>query len=76
VIHGTADPLVAPSGGRATARAIPGAELMMIKGMGHDLPRAAWPQIIDGIAAHALRADSAAGDSAPAPTDPSPVAGR
>jgi pimeloyl-ACP methyl ester carboxylesterase len=76
VIHGTADPLVAPSGGRATARAIPGAELMMIEGMGHDLPRAAWPQIIDGIAAHASRADSAADDSAPAPTGPSPVTGR
>ena len=60
MIHGTADPLVAPSGGRATARAIPGAELMMVKGMGHDLPRAAWPQLIDGIAAHALQADAEA----------------
>jgi pimeloyl-ACP methyl ester carboxylesterase len=76
VIHGSADPLVAPSGGRATARAIAGAELMMIKGMGHDLPRAAWPQIIDGIATHALRADGAADGSEPAPTGPSPVAGR
>jgi pimeloyl-ACP methyl ester carboxylesterase len=59
VIHGTSDPLVAPSGGRATARAIPGAELMMIEGMGHDLPRAAWPQLIDGIASLALRTDTA-----------------
>jgi pimeloyl-ACP methyl ester carboxylesterase len=42
VIHGSADRLVSPSGGRATARAIPGAELMSIAGMGHDLPRAAW----------------------------------
>jgi pimeloyl-ACP methyl ester carboxylesterase len=57
VVHGTADPLVSPSGGRATARAIPGAELMMIEGMGHDLPRAVWPQLIDGIAALALSAD-------------------
>jgi pimeloyl-ACP methyl ester carboxylesterase len=57
VIHGTADPLIAPSGGRATARAIPGAELLMIEGMGHDLPRAAWPRLIDRIAAHALHAD-------------------
>ncbi len=57
VIHGTDDPLIAPSGGRATARAIPGAELMSIEGMGHDLPRAAWPQLIDGIAGLALRAD-------------------
>jgi pimeloyl-ACP methyl ester carboxylesterase len=61
VIHGSADPLIAPSGGRATARAIPGAELVMIEGMGHDLPRAAWPRLIDHIAAHALHAD-AAGD--------------
>jgi pimeloyl-ACP methyl ester carboxylesterase len=60
VIHGTADRLVAPSGGRATARAIPGARLMMIEGMGHDLPRGAWPQIIDAIVANAARAKSSA----------------
>jgi pimeloyl-ACP methyl ester carboxylesterase len=57
VIHGSADPLVAPSGGRATARAIPRARLMSVEGMGHDLPRAAWPQLIDAIAAHTRRAD-------------------
>ena len=76
MIHGSADPLVSPSGGRATARAIAGAKLMMIEGMGHDLPRAVWPQMIDAIASQALRADSAAADGAPVPTDPSPVAGR
>jgi pimeloyl-ACP methyl ester carboxylesterase len=59
VIHGTADRLVAPSGGRATSRAIPGARLMMIEGMGHDLPRGAWPQMIDAIVANASRARSA-----------------
>jgi pimeloyl-ACP methyl ester carboxylesterase len=59
VVHGSADPLIAPSGGRATARAIRGAELMIVEGMGHDLPRAIWPQLIDRIAAHALRADAA-----------------
>jgi len=57
VIHGTADPLVAYSGGRATARAIPGARLMSIEGMGHDLPRAIWPRLTDAIARHAKRAD-------------------
>ena len=41
VIHGTADRLVRPSGGRATARAVPGARLMLVEGMGHDLPRGA-----------------------------------
>jgi pimeloyl-ACP methyl ester carboxylesterase len=56
VIHGTQDPLVRPSGGRATAKAIPGARLLLIEGMGHDLPRGAWPQIIDGIAETAARA--------------------
>jgi pimeloyl-ACP methyl ester carboxylesterase len=49
VVHGTADPLVRPSGGRATARAIAGARLMRVAGMGHDLPRALWPEIIDAI---------------------------
>ena len=38
VIHGEADPLVTPSGGEATAAAIPGAKLKMVPGMGHDLP--------------------------------------
>ncbi len=57
VIHGSADLLIAPSGGRATARAIPGARLMMIEGMGHDMPRAAWPQILDAVSAHAGHAD-------------------
>ncbi|MGZ6643413.1 MAG: alpha/beta fold hydrolase [Solirubrobacteraceae bacterium] len=56
VIHGTDDPLVRPSGGRATARAIPGARLLLIEGMGHDLPRGAWPQILDGIEETARRA--------------------
>jgi len=59
VIHGTADRLVALSGGRATARAIPGALLMRVPGMGHDLPRGAWPAIVDGIARTAALADDA-----------------
>ncbi len=57
VIHGSADTLVSPSGGRATARAIPGAKLMMIEGMGHDLPRVLWPRLIDAFATHAAEAD-------------------
>jgi pimeloyl-ACP methyl ester carboxylesterase len=47
---------VRPSGGRATARAIPGARLQLIEGMGHDLPRGAWPEIIEGIGSNAARA--------------------
>ena len=57
VIHGSVDPLISPSGGRATARAIPGAELRTIEGMGHDLPRVLWPRLIDAFAAHATAAD-------------------
>jgi pimeloyl-ACP methyl ester carboxylesterase len=55
VIHGTEDRLVRPSGGRATARAIPGARLVEIPGMGHGLPRSAWSQIIDAIVDNAHR---------------------
>ena len=60
VIHGTRDRLVKPSGGRATARAIPGARLVRIEGMGHDLPRGAWPRIVGAIADNAARAGVAA----------------
>jgi pimeloyl-ACP methyl ester carboxylesterase len=58
VIHGTDDRLVRPSGGRATARAIPGAQILRIEGMGHDLPAAAWPQLIGAIDQHTKAADS------------------
>jgi pimeloyl-ACP methyl ester carboxylesterase len=56
VIHGEVDQLVDPSGGRATAAAVPGAELVMVPGMGHDLPTGAWPQIVDAIVRTAKRA--------------------
>ncbi len=58
VIHGSRDPLVRPSGGRATARAIPGARLKIIDGMGHDLPRALHPTFVEEIAATAARAQT------------------
>jgi pimeloyl-ACP methyl ester carboxylesterase len=60
VIHGTKDKLVPPSGGRATARAIPGARLLTIEGMGHDLPRDTWPRILDAIEENAARPGLAA----------------
>ena len=56
VIHGKADRLIRPSGGRATARAIPNARLDLIDGMGHDLPRGVWPRILDGTEQNAARA--------------------
>jgi pimeloyl-ACP methyl ester carboxylesterase len=52
VMHGSDDPLLIPEGGRATARAIPGARLEIIEGMGHSLPAGVWDRIADGIAAH------------------------
>lgn len=58
VIHGRADRLVRLSGGVATARAIPGAELVVLNEMGHDLPRPLWPTLTDAIAAHARRAEA------------------
>lgn len=45
VIHGVADRMCDVSGGRATAEAIPGAELILIEGMGHDLPPGLWSQL-------------------------------
>jgi pimeloyl-ACP methyl ester carboxylesterase len=57
VIHGSKDPMVSRSGGVATARAIPGARMVTIQGMGHDLPSAAWPQLLDAISSHAETAD-------------------
>ena len=53
VIHGTTDRMCHPSGGLATAAAIPGAQLELIDGMGHDLPPAAWPRIITAITRNA-----------------------
>lgn len=56
VIHGTDDPLIDVSGGKATAAAVPGARLELIEGMGHDLPRELWPRFVDLIAENAARA--------------------
>ena len=56
VIHGDADPLVQPSGGEATAAAIPGAELLVLEGMGHDLPPAYWTPVVEAITKLAARA--------------------
>jgi pimeloyl-ACP methyl ester carboxylesterase len=56
VIHGTNDPLVRPSGGEATAAAIPGAELLLIEGMGHGVARPAYERIADAIDRLATRA--------------------
>ncbi|MFT3717290.1 alpha/beta fold hydrolase [Pseudorhodoferax sp.] len=56
VIHGDVDPLVPLAAGRDTAASIPGAELMVLPGMGHTLPLRMWPRILDGITRLAQRA--------------------
>jgi pimeloyl-ACP methyl ester carboxylesterase len=58
VIHGDKDPLVRPAGGRAVAKAVPGSHLCLIEGMGHDLPPAVWPQIVEQLDRNAQRASA------------------
>ncbi|MBX3471784.1 MAG: alpha/beta fold hydrolase [Planctomycetes bacterium] len=52
VVHGEADPLVPVEAGRATARAIPGARLVVVPGLGHCLPEGAFPLLVDAMADH------------------------
>jgi pimeloyl-ACP methyl ester carboxylesterase len=56
VLHGADDPLLMPVGGEATAAAIPGAELRIIPGMGHDLPPGLYDTFVDAIVTAASRA--------------------
>jgi pimeloyl-ACP methyl ester carboxylesterase len=57
VIHGLADKMVHVSGGRATSIAIPGSELVLVDGMGHDLPAQLFPDVVDTIRRTADRAE-------------------
>jgi pimeloyl-ACP methyl ester carboxylesterase len=52
VIHGAADTLITPSGGLRTAELVPGANLLLLDDMGHDLPEPLWPLIVDVIVSH------------------------
>jgi pimeloyl-ACP methyl ester carboxylesterase len=56
VVHGDVDPLVPYAGGVATAKAVPGAELLTIEGMGHTMPPVSWPQIVEAIVNHTRKA--------------------
>lgn len=56
VIHGTEDPLIPFRAGAATAKLVPGAEFLPVKGMGHDLPVDAYPLLVGAIATHARKA--------------------
>jgi pimeloyl-ACP methyl ester carboxylesterase len=57
VIHGADDPLIPVEGGKDTARVIPGASLLIINGMGHDMPRGVWAEIVDAISNHTVQAN-------------------
>lgn len=59
IIHGSEDPLLPAEQGMATAEAVPGAELLIIDGMGHDFPTEVWPLLVDAIVRHARNAASA-----------------
>jgi len=59
VVHGEVDPLIQVDGGRATADAIAGSELLVLPGMAHDIPRALWATVVDAVVALVHRAESA-----------------
>ena len=56
VIHGEDDPLVPVEGGRHTAASIPGAELLLVAGMGHDLPQPLYGKLVEANASHVEKA--------------------
>lgn len=59
VIHGEVDPLLPVEGGRATADAVPGAQLLELADVGHELPRAVHDVVADAIASHVAGAETA-----------------
>ena len=56
-IHGADDPLIPVEGGKDTARMIPGASLLIIHGMGHDMPKGVWAEMVDAISNHTVQAN-------------------
>jgi pimeloyl-ACP methyl ester carboxylesterase len=57
VIHVADDLLILVEGGKDTARVIPGARLLIIHGMGHDMPKGVWAEIVDAMYKHAAQAN-------------------
>lgn len=55
VIHGADDPLIPVEGGKDTVRVIPGAKLLIMNGMGHDMPKGVWGEIADTISENAVQ---------------------
>jgi pimeloyl-ACP methyl ester carboxylesterase len=59
VLHGTEDKLIQPSGGERTAELVPDAKLRLVEGMGHDLPPALWPVVVEALVEHIAAAERA-----------------
>jgi pimeloyl-ACP methyl ester carboxylesterase len=57
VVHGEEDQVIGVSGGEATAAAIPGARLLRVPGLGHELPPGLWPTLADALVENADLAD-------------------
>jgi len=55
VVHGADDPLIPVEGGMDTARAIPGSKLLIVNGMGHDMPKGVWPEIVEAVSLHSTQ---------------------
>jgi pimeloyl-ACP methyl ester carboxylesterase len=60
VLHGDADHLIDPSGGRRTAEVIPGARFVLLEGMGHDYPPQYWDQLVGLVTSHTGQTSSQA----------------
>ena len=58
IIHGAADPLVPVEAGKDAAEAIPGSEILIIEGMGHDLPREVWPAVVEAMTKNTAKGQS------------------
>lgn len=54
-IHGTLDALIQPDGSERLAEVVPGAELLIVEGMGHDLARPVWPILVEAITSHVAK---------------------
>jgi len=55
VVHGKDDTLISPSGGERTAELIPGAKLVLVDDMGHDMPKPLWGYLVELISDFALK---------------------
>ncbi len=75
VVHGSSDPLIGLSGGQATADAIPGARLLVVAGMGHEIPLAVVPELVDAVVSTARSADPRVGGKSPGGTAPGDAGG-